>query len=257
MTAALAGVGIDAERIERFAKLAAGAPRWRHVYSQAEADHLASLDRAQLRFCAAFCCKEAVLKALGERYPFTECECGFQPGSFEPAIVLSPALLGRYALAGARVRFHERFPEERAECVLEVHLIRDSAGAPGGAGGHPPAVTPPRSRLETLAIAEVEAARDTIEARDFSPAEIADLGRRRVQSLAGFLALKRALVALWRDAGFAAAAAPRDVELAHRASGAPQVAAAPPGLPEALVSIAHTRHWAYGLAVLPQSADHR
>jgi phosphopantetheinyl transferase (holo-ACP synthase) len=251
MAATLAGAGVDAERIERFAKLAAGAPRWRHVYTQREAEHLASLPRADLAFCAAFCCKEAVLKALGERYPLPECECRFPPGSFEPAIALSPALLEGFALTGARGLLHGRFPDERGECVLEVHLLRGAAGAAGGPGNHPPAGAPALSRLASLAIAEVEAERDAIEARDFSPEEIADLGRRRVQSLAGSLALKRALIALWGEAGFAPVA-PRDIELAHRDSGAPQVVAAPRGLPAALVSIAHTRAWAYGLAVLPQ-----
>lgn len=257
MRAALAGVGVDAERIERFEKLAAGAPRWRHVYAQDEAEHLSSLDQAALRFCAAFCCKEAVLKALGGRYPFTECECRFQPGSLEPAIALSPALREQHDLAAVHARFHGRFPGERGECVLEVHLLRDSAFAPGAAGAPFPAAGPLPSHLETLAIAEVEAERATVEARDFSPAEIADLGRRRVQSLAGALALKHALIALWGDAGFTADIAPRDIELAHRPSGAPQIAAAPPGLPAALVSIAHTRAWAYGLAVLAQTGDRR
>jgi phosphopantetheinyl transferase (holo-ACP synthase) len=256
MTAALAGVGVDAERVERFAKLAAGGSRWRHVFSLGEAEHLSSLPHPALAYCAAFCCKEAVLKALGERYPFTECECRFAPGSLEPAIALSPALLGRYGLAAAHARFHGGFPTERGECVLEVHVFRGSADAPPGPDGPPGSAAPPLSRLETLAIADLEAERATIEARDFTPAEIAGLGRRRVQSLAGSLALKRALVALWSKAGFGTAA-PREIEIAHRPSGAPCVAAAPPGLPAALVSIAHTRDWAYGLAVLPPSGDRR
>jgi len=256
MTAVLAGVGIDAERIERFARLAAGAPRWRHVFSPGEAEHLAAQPRAEIAFCAAFCCKEALLKALGERYPFTECECRFQPGSVEPGIALSTALQERFALAGARVRFHGRFPDERGECVVEAHLLRGWNGAGGTPGSPPAAGATTLSRLETLAIADVDAERDAIVARDFSPAEIADLGRRRVQSLAGSLALKRALIALWGEAGFAPVA-PREIEIAHRPSGAPHVAAMPPGLPGALVSIAHTRTWAYGLAVLPPPGDCR
>jgi phosphopantetheinyl transferase (holo-ACP synthase) len=256
MTAVLAGVGVDAERIERFVKLAAGGPRWRHVFSQGEAEHLSSLPHPALAYSAAFCCKEAVLKALGERYSFPECECRFTPGSLEPAIALSAALLGRYGLAAAHARFHGAFPGERGECVLEVHLFRGPVNAPPGPDGPQGSVAPLRSRLETLAIADVEAERAHIEARDFTPAEIDGLGRRRVQSLAGSLSLKRALIALWGEAGFAPVA-PREIEIAHRPSGAPCVAVAPPGLPAVLVSIAHTRSWAYGLAVLPPSGDCR
>jgi phosphopantetheinyl transferase (holo-ACP synthase) len=241
-TLRLAGVGVDAERIERFEKFAAGAPPWRYVYSPAEAAHLASLPRAAEAFCAAFCCKEALCKALGERYPFPECECRFSPGALEPQILLAPGFLECRGPAAARVRMHGPQFDGRGECLVEVHLFRPSASA-GGAGGE-------RSRLETLSVPDVEAGRAEIEAH-FSPAEIVDLGRRRVQSLAGSLALKRALVALWADAGIAAAAVPREFEIAHLPSGAPRLVAAPCGSSGALVSISHTRLWAYGLACLP------
>jgi phosphopantetheinyl transferase (holo-ACP synthase) len=109
-----------------------------------------------------------------------------------------------------------------------------------------------RSRLETTAVAAVEAERGRIEERHFSAGEISDLGKRRVQSLAGFLALKRALAALWADAGHPAPAEPRDFELAHYPSGAPRLVAVPAGvaLADVFVSISHTRQWAYGLAVI-------
>jgi phosphopantetheinyl transferase (holo-ACP synthase) len=132
-----------------------------------------------------------------------------------------------------RIRIDEQFLDERGEYAVEVYLIR-------------PAV----SHLESLQVATVEAGRRRIEEEHFSPREIADLGSRRVQSLAGFLALKRALVRLWAAAGASAAAEPRDFELGHHTSGAPRVVAAPQGveLADVFVSIAHTRKWAYGLA---------
>ncbi len=239
----LAGVGIDAERVERFGKLGAGAVPWRHVYSPREAAHLASLPEAALAFCAVFCIKEAVCKALGERYRFPECECLLAPGSPVQRLELSPGLAQRHGLGGGWSRLHEEYPAVRGECVAEARLFR----APAGAAGAPPAA---RSVLESLEIAAVERRRAAVAAADFSESERADLGPRRVQSLAGALALKRALAALWADAG--TPAEPRAFVIGHLASGAPRLLAAPagPGPERVFVSIAHTRLWAYGLATL-------
>ena len=71
-----------------------------------------------------------------------------------------------------------------------------------------------------------------------------------MQSRAGFLALKRALVGLWAAAGAVTPVVPRDFELGHHASGAPRLVSAPGGvnLADVFISISHTRQWAYGLA---------
>jgi phosphopantetheinyl transferase (holo-ACP synthase) len=109
--------------------------------------------------------------------------------------------------------------------------------------------------LESVAVEAVAADRERIAAADFTPAELEAIAGRRVQTLAGLLALKRALVALYRAAAPARPCRPVDFVLAHRESGAPYVALAPPlpaGGPPA-VSISHTRGWAYGLAVLPEA----
>ena len=234
------GIGLDAEQVARFEKLAAGDKPWRHVYSAREAAHLAAQPQAARAFCAAFCCKEAFCKALGEFYSFPEFECLYRPGAPEQEFVLAPALKERHAIEEVRVRIDERFLGERGEFVVEVYLTRRPA----------PRVGFPASYLETLQVAAVEAGRERIEEEHFSPAEIAALGSRRAQSVAGALALKRALVRLWAAAGAAATAAPRDFELGHHASGAPRLVAAPEGvaLADVFVSISHTRQWAYGLA---------
>ncbi|HEY5997766.1 MAG TPA: 4'-phosphopantetheinyl transferase superfamily protein [bacterium] len=238
----LVGVGVDAEDVRRFAKIAAGAPRWRLVFTEREAEHLAAQPRPALAFCAAFCAKEAVCKALGERYPFVECECRFPGGGRSLEVIAAPALLESRGIAGIRVHLREHYPDERGECVVEAYLYR---GAPEGAEALPAA----RSRLKSLAVAAAARGRAQIEARHFSPAELADLGERSVQSVAGFLALKSALVVLWADAG-APLPVPRDFELRHQPGGAPVVVSAPPGPGGVHVSISHTRAWAYGLAAL-------
>lgn len=252
--AALLGVGVDAEQVARFERHASGR-RLRHVFSEREADHLESLPRPALALCAVFCIKEAVCKALGERYPFPECECLLRPGEPEQRLVLSPGLRERHGLAAARGLVHERFPVERGECVVEAHLFR-ATGARADPGGACPGAPEPcvRTRLESLEIAAVALRRDEVAASAFGAEEISGLGARRVQSLAGALALKRALAALWADAGLGAAE-PRDFAVGHLESGAPRLLAAPDGIDPGLVrvSISHTRVWAYGLAALNSS----
>jgi len=225
------GIGLDAEQVSRFEKLVVGVKPWRHVYSAREARHLATQPLAAQAFCVAFCCKEALCKALGEAYSFPEFECLYRSGAPEQEFVLAPGLKERHGLEKVRVRIDNQFFGERGEFVVEVFLVE-----------------PAGSHLETLQVAAVEAGRGRIEEEHFSPAEIAALGGRRAQSVAGALALKRALVRLWAAAS--TAAAPRDFELGHHASGAPRLVAAPAGvaLADVFISISHTRQWAYGLA---------
>jgi phosphopantetheinyl transferase (holo-ACP synthase) len=225
------GIGLDAEQVARFEKLAAGDKPWRHVYSAREAAHLAAQPQAARAFCAAFCCKEALCKALGGAYAFPEFECLYLPGAPEQEFVPAPGLKERQGIGEVRVKIDEQFLVDRGEFVVEVYLIR-TAG----------------SYLESLQVAAAEAERRRIETEHFSPGELAGFGSRRVQSLAGALALKRALAKLWAAAGVAAA--PRDFELGHHVSGAPRLVAAPDGvrIADVFISISHTRQWAYGLA---------
>jgi len=233
------GIGLDAEQVARFEKLAAGDKPWRHVYSAREAAHLAAQPQAARAFCAAFCCKEALCKALGEAYSFPQFECLYRSGAPGQEFVLAPGLKERHGIDEVRVKIDTQFLDERGEFVVEVYLTRRPAPRDGF----------PSSYLETLQVAAVEAGRGRIEEEHFSPAEVAAFGKRRAQSVAGALALKRALVRLWAAAG-ATPAAPRDFELGHHASGAPRLVAAPAGvgLENVSVSISHTRQWAYGLA---------
>lgn len=111
------------------------------------------------------------------------------------------------------------------------------------------------SRLERLSIAEVERDRAALEERFLDAAERAELQGRRAQSVAGFLALKRALAQL--VAGLPGAGAPteRDFLLTHHPNGALRCTLSAEllrrlGTPPRLhLSVSHTRDWAYGLAV--------
>jgi hypothetical protein len=115
-----------------------------------------------------------------------------------------------------------------------------------------------RSFLETVLVAEVERDRDTVLAAHFSERERRALDGRSARSVAGDLALKRALVrvAAARDVR----AAETDFEIGRAPGGAPAVLVAPDGFPIApggpvFISIAHGRQTACGLAVLAENGD--
>jgi len=120
-----------------------------------------------------------------------------------------------------------------------------------------------RAVLEMVPIAEVAAKRAQIEAQFFSAAERDELKSRHVQSVAGGLALKRALCALFhqRFAGFSFG--PAHFMLRHDPDGAPRIAGLPPPWPAVttarrerlFVSITHTKLEAAGLVVHQQERE--
>jgi hypothetical protein len=119
----------------------------------------------------------------------------------------------------------------------------------------PPAPAP-RACLVPVPLAEVALRRDEVLARSFSPAEAAALQGRADRSVAGRLALKRALADLWPLLLPGSAPQPADFAIASAADGGPVLAAAPG--PAALrasvrVSISHSRTTAWGLAAGPSA----
>ena len=116
------------------------------------------------------------------------------------------------------------------------------------------------SFLEIVSIAEVERDRSAIASQCFSEGEMAELASRRTQTMAGFLALKKALAGLFSSAAGGAGFSERDFILSHDENGAPRLVSCPelPGGRGALkvhLSISHTREWAYGLAAYQEDGD--
>ena len=114
-----------------------------------------------------------------------------------------------------------------------------------------------RSSLETVSIAEVERDRLRIRSQCFTPDELDGIAGKRTQTLAGFLAVKRSLVALFSSVLPAVDFSEKDFVLSHRENGAPLLVSVPQPLrdecgrtaTDVRISISHTRHWAYGLSV--------
>jgi len=117
----LRGVGIDVEEVGRFLRLdAAGGLPLRHVFSPAETAHAQGQRVPARALCAAFCCKEALLKALGEPYEYRDCEMLFDEAAKEQDLCLASELRAEQGVGAARalVRF-----TDSGECVAVVHAF--------------------------------------------------------------------------------------------------------------------------------------
>ena len=115
----LLACGVDAERIERFEELSGRELPWPMVFSPGEASHNRGLPDPAEGFCAAFCCKEAVFKAIEQPFRFTDCELLLDPGRPDQALRLSPGLCGRLGIAASSARIlHPR----RGELAAVVYL---------------------------------------------------------------------------------------------------------------------------------------
>lgn len=80
---------MDAETIARFSRYADQNDPLPMVFSRKEVQHIRNLPDKALGLCSSFCCKEAVYKALGSPFNFTECELFFIPGLHIQRPVLS------------------------------------------------------------------------------------------------------------------------------------------------------------------------
>lgn len=117
------GCGVDAERVERFrAQTAPGAPPpWPLLFTDREVAHALALPDPALGLCAAFCVKEAVVKALGVPIDYRDCELLFSPPDGVQEIGLSPGIVEEHGISGAVARIMYR--GETRECVAAVMIL--------------------------------------------------------------------------------------------------------------------------------------
>jgi phosphopantetheine--protein transferase-like protein len=124
-TGQLLGCGVDAEKIERFAHgVIGGHDPWPLVFTQREIEHCRSLDDPALGLCAAFCAKEALIKALGVPIDYRHCELLFQSEQEAPRIRLDPALKEEHRTRVAMARV--LLSSDRQECIVALCLERGS-----------------------------------------------------------------------------------------------------------------------------------
>ena len=113
----LVGCGVDAEQIHRFDKFLEGKKPWPFVYSPGEIAHHRSLPHPSRGFCASFCCKEAVLKALQHSFHFPDCELFFDPEKTVQPLRFPAAFLRQNDLAGGEARIDSPVAEEMRAVV--------------------------------------------------------------------------------------------------------------------------------------------
>jgi hypothetical protein len=114
-----------------------------------------------------------------------------------------------------------------------------------------------RTSLVLVRVEEVARDRAGVLARDFVDDERASLAGRPDRSVAGRLAVKRALCELWTSLAPGTAVAGRDFVLSCEASEAPRLLDAPGPVPtpSIRISIAHSPRLAAGMAAAPRPGD--
>lgn len=120
-SASMLGCGIDSEHVERFARLELeGNEPPPLVYSQNEINHCFTLKDSFIGFCVAFCCKEAIFKALQEPYDFTCCELLWTPSQEQFQCDLAEELCKQY-----KIKENRAYVEitSDGECIVTAYLL--------------------------------------------------------------------------------------------------------------------------------------
>lgn len=115
--APLLACGVDAERIERFDHLAGEERPWPLVFSARECAQARTRTRPAESFCAAFCCKEALVKAIEQPFHLPGCEFLGDPQASDGVLELSEEIVRPFGIGAARVRLMRPTPEEIAAVV--------------------------------------------------------------------------------------------------------------------------------------------
>ncbi len=123
----LLGCGIDTEHIIRFAQLELkGNKPSPFIFSPKEIEYCSALADSWIAFCTAFCCKEALFKALQSPYDFTACELlwnGKKRTHISPT--LSKALCKQHHITDSRAYIEIT---DSGECIVSIFLFGQAGG---------------------------------------------------------------------------------------------------------------------------------
>lgn len=119
--ATLIACGIDSEHIIRFSKYGyeEGRPS-PFIYSQKEIDYYMSSDDPITGLCVAFCCKEAVYKALKQAYNFDTCQIYWEKSISTYTFHLANSMCDRFEVL-EQYALVDISPE--GECIVVVYLL--------------------------------------------------------------------------------------------------------------------------------------
>ncbi len=93
------------------------------VFSARELEHARSLADPARALCAAFCCKEALFKALDTMFEYPECELLFDPDSERQRLLLDPGLVRDQGIVSSVACIR---PWGEAECLGVVYVFGEA-----------------------------------------------------------------------------------------------------------------------------------
>jgi phosphopantetheinyl transferase (holo-ACP synthase) len=100
----LIGCGVDAERIERFEKLVGEDRPWPLVFHAREVERARTLPNPAEGLCAAFCCKEALYKAVAKPVNFNKSAFLFDPAALSVTVDLAREVREAFGIASVSIR---------------------------------------------------------------------------------------------------------------------------------------------------------
>jgi phosphopantetheinyl transferase (holo-ACP synthase) len=120
---ALAGCGIDCEKTSRIESIIGTDDHpFPFVFTRPEIDHCRRLANPARGLNAAFCCKEALYKALCRPYNFTECEVFFDEESFAVTVRTSEAFRNENGFLELTAAITQN-PLDNDELIASVYLL--------------------------------------------------------------------------------------------------------------------------------------
>lgn len=121
----LIGCGIDAERIERFKPYNINDEHpMPFVFSGDEITYFDQLSDPVKGLCSAFCCKEALYKAISKDYNFPDCELFLSEDNYWHNLKLSDDLHNRYGINIAKARIEFIKYQSYVECLAAVYVFK-------------------------------------------------------------------------------------------------------------------------------------
>ena len=122
--APLLSCGVDIEDSRRFEEIAREPGRpMPFIFTERELELARRLEHPAVQLCAAFCCKEALRKALGAPCDFAACELLWPLGDGEGSLELAPSLAAEHGIGAARARI-DGDPGEPTELIAAVYLFQ-------------------------------------------------------------------------------------------------------------------------------------
>jgi len=122
----LIGCGIDAERVERFSPyIASDEHPIPFVFSGEEIKFFNQLSNPAKGYCSAFCCKEALYKAVSGYYNFTDCELFLSEDNPWQNLKLSNLICEQFGIDHALARIEFSQYQSYIECIAVVYLFKD------------------------------------------------------------------------------------------------------------------------------------